>query len=264
MSEEIVPVVEAPVVEVDVPSLTPVEQSAKAQGWVTKDEWVAQGKDPNEHRSAKEFVDRGELYKSIHTTKRELKQTQAALTALQRHHQYVFEKAHQQAVRDLKMEKRLAMRDGDLERADELDEQIGQVVMQHQQEKAEIARAVQVEQGPPPEFQAFLDSNQWYITDKEMRDEADAIGFVYINNGGNRADLFPYVAKKMREKFPEKLGVRRAAPSPTVSGDRTARSKANDIQLDETETQIMKSLVASGTMTEAEYKAELKKAKGIK
>jgi hypothetical protein len=38
----------------------------------------------------------------------------------------------------------------------------------------------------------------------------------------------------------------------------------NDIQLDEFETKIMRDLVQAGTMTEAEYKAELKKAKGIK
>ena len=36
------------------------------------------------------------------------------------------------------------------------------------------------------------------------------------------------------------------------------------MELDELETHIMKSLVANGEMTEVQYRAELKKAKGIK
>jgi hypothetical protein len=245
-----------------VPELSPVEQQASEQGWVPLETWKESGRDETEWRPAKEFVDRGELYKSIHTTKRELKQTQAALTALQRHHQYVFEKAHQQAIRDLRAEKRLAIRNDDIERLEEIETEIETIQDQHQKEVAAIA-ATQAQTVPQvaPEFQTFVDKNQWYLTDKTMRDEADAAGFVYLNNGGDRAGLFAHVEREMKRKFPEKLGVRRAAPSAVAGVDRTRGKgpKAEAVNLSAEERQVMMTFVNSGVMTEAEYLKELKK-----
>lgn len=262
MSEETK--VEAPVVEETVQA-DPVETKAREQGWVSKEEWVEGGGNETEWRTAKEFVDRGELYRSIHSTKRELKQTQAALTALQRHHQHVFEKAYQTAVSDLKAQKRLAMREQDFDAVEAIEQEMEQLTAQHVQERQVLVAQQQQQAGPPVEFMEFVERNPWYTVDKEMRDEADAVAVVYINNGGDRGQLLQHVEKKMKQKFPEKFGVKRAAPSPVASSDRTSRAgKRDDVVLDEFETEIMRTLVKSGTMTESEYKAELKKAKGIK
>ena len=114
--EENVENVEQSEEQVEQVTISPTEQTAREQGWVSKEEWEADGKDVEAWRPAKEFVDRGELYKSIHTTKRELKQTQASLAALQKHHAYVFEKAQKQALEELKREKRLAIRNEDFEK----------------------------------------------------------------------------------------------------------------------------------------------------
>ena len=68
----------------------------------------------------------------------------------------------------------------------------------------------------------------------------------------------------MKKQFPEKFGVKRAAPNPVSGGDRQARKgpKESDFELDDMERDIMNTLVKSGTMTEAEYRAELKKVRG--
>lgn len=257
-----VPVVEV-VKEVDAPSvpeLNPVEQQAIEQGWVPKAEWEAAGKDAAEWRPAKEFVERGELYKSIHQTKRELKQTQAALDALQRHHRYVFEKAHQQAIRDLRAEKRLAIRNDDIERLEEIETEIEQLQDQHQKEVAVVAAQAQT-QTVAPEFQSFVDRNQWYLTDKSLRDEADATGFIYLNNGGSRDGLFAHVEKEMKRKFPDKFGVRRAAPNAVAGVDKTGKKAASkdDFPMSSEERKIMMTFVDQGIMSEAEYIKELKK-----
>ena len=49
---------------------TAVEQRALDQGWVPQDEW--QG-DPDDWRPAKEFIDRGELFRKIDELKNENK-----------------------------------------------------------------------------------------------------------------------------------------------------------------------------------------------
>lgn len=242
----------------------PVETQARDQGWVSKEEWVESGRTESEWRPAKEFVDRGELYKSIHTTKRELKQTQQALNALQQHHRYVYEKAYQQALNDLKVQKRQAMRQGEFEEVEEIESRMEKLQEDHVTETQRLA-AVQQAATPstPPEFQEFLDRNTWYMMDKGLRNEADAIGFVYLNNGGDKTQLLSHVEKEIKKKYPEKFGsVKRAAPNAVAPTNRGSKAPAkDDIDMDESEREVMRTFVRQGVMTEAQYKAELKKAK---
>ena len=265
MSEEAK--VEEVVEEVVEPSA--VEVQATGQGWMPKDRWESEGKDPAEWRPAKEFVDRGELFKTIHSTKRDLKQTQSALSALQKHHQFVFEKAHKQALEDLKQEKRQAMKAEDLERVQEIDEKIDEQREKFATEKAELVAQTQpVQAAIVPEFELWKETNQWYGADEEASEFAEATGFVYMkkNPGAAPETVLKHIETKVRKQFPEKFGVRKAAPSPTVGSDKTSvrKPKADDIELDAMEKDIMKTLVDSGVLTAAEYKAELKKAKGTK
>ena len=266
MSEDVKPVDQAPATEpvIETPQVDPTEVDAREQGWVSKEEWVASGRPADEHRSAKEFVERGELYKSIHSTKRELKQTQAVLNALQGHHKMVYEKAYQQAYNDLKMQKRMAIREGDLEALEVVEDKMEQLQRDRVREVQAFnqAQAAAQSTGIPDEFQSFVDKNPWYMTDKAMRNEADAAGFIFLNNGGDRSQLFQHVEKEMKRKFPEKLGVKRAAPNAVAPTSRQGQSgKQADVELNETERDIMKQFVRMGVMTEAQYKQELKKAK---
>lgn len=262
-----------PAAEVAVVDVSPTEVAAREQGWVSKDEWVAGGRDEGEWRPAKEFVERGELFKSIHTTKRELKQTQAALTALQKHHQFVFEKAHQKAVEDLKREKRQAIRNEDFEALEAIEEKMESLTKEHQearQAQAQTQQAIQAAGGGAlhPDFAIWQTRNTWYTADAEMREFADATGIVYANRnpGIEPAAVLKHVETTVRKRFPEKFGPQKtAAPNPTTSVDRQktrGTTKADDLELDDTERQIMATLVKTGVMTEAEYKAELKKVKG--
>lgn len=260
-------------VEVEVvepPVVSPHEEAAAAQGWVPKDEWVASGRAEDDWRPAKEFVDRGELFKSIHSTKRELKQTQAALGALQKHHNFVFEKAYQSALKDLKLEKRAALREDDLERVEAIEDEIESLSEQHTRERVALAaeHAAAANVGTPPEFQSWVSANSWYESDHELRDFADAAGIVYVNrhpeSRANPEAVLQHVAKEVRRKFPEKFGTKKAAPNAVASVDRSSsRTKSADVELDDMERDIMRTLVNSGVMTEQEYKAELKKTKGL-
>lgn len=257
-----------PEAKAETPELTETEIKASEQGWVPKDEWVEAGGDPSEWRSAREFVDRGELLKTIHNTRRDLKQTQNAMSALQRHHQYVYEKAHRQAIEDLKMQKRQAMREEDFDRAEAIEEQIEEITTTHQQE----AQALQQEQAavsaqPPAEFVAWKERNTWYDGDLDMQEFADAAGIAYAkrNPKAEPSVVLKHVEERVRRAYPEKFGPqRKAAPSPTASVDRTPRrtTKSDDIELDDNERSIMNDLVRNKVMTEAEYKAEIKKMKG--
>ena len=246
--------------------ISPTETTAIEQGWVPKEEWVAGGGNPDEWRTAKEFVDRGELYKTIHTTKRDLKQTQAALTALQRHHQFVFEKAQKEALEELKREKRLAIRDEDFARLEAVEEEIEKTQEQQALERQVLIQEQQAAQiNPHPEFVSWANRNSWYTQNQEMREEADAFGLVYMqrNPGHNPQEVLNYVESKIKKTYPEKFQVRRAAPSAVAAVNKTnspARQTFDSFEMTETEQEIMKTMVDSGVMTKEKYIAELKKA----
>ena len=254
---------------VEQPVVNPVEDQAREQGWVSKEEWVKDGRDANEWRPAKEFVERGELFKSIHQIKRELKQTKAAHDALTQHHKYVFEKAYTKALNDLKLEKRQAMRNEDMAKVVEVEEKIEalteekeQEAQRFQQQQVQAAAANNVQ----PAFQEWVSRNQWYTTDSEMREFAEAVGHIYMQKtpGFTPEDVLKHVEAKVRKQYSEKFGQRKAAPNAVAGVDRTGkRSGGVELILDETEMAIMKTLVQNGDMTEDEYKAELKKAKGL-
>ena len=242
----------------------PVEEQAKEQGWVTKDEWVAQGKDEKEHRSAKEFVDRGELYRSIHSTKRELQQTRAALDSLAKHHQFVYNKAYQDAMQELKLERRAALKDGNTEAVEAIEEDMAKLDTEHKEKtQAFVQEQNAARQGPPPELDAWMTRNQWYTNDEELRDEADAIGMIYLRKGGDKTKLLNHVETKMKQKFPEKFGGKKVAPNAVSSVDRTNKRAPSgpEAELSELETKIMNDLVKSGVMTKEQYIKELKGAK---
>lgn len=270
MTEEVEKKEEKKEEEVTEVVLSPTETTAREQGWVSEEEWVAEGKDASEWRSAKEFVDRGELYRSIHSTKRELKQTQAALTALQKHHAHVFEKAQKQALDELKREKRVAIKEEDFQKLEAVEEQIEELTEQQQAEKKAFEQEqvqTAVSQGAVhPDFEVWTNRNTWYKNDEELREYADFKGIKYTqkNPGVPPQEVLEYVEKQVKKQFPEKFGTRKAAPNPVSSVNKTnsanRKVQAED-DLTETELDIMKEIVSSKTMTEAQYRAELKRVK---
>jgi hypothetical protein len=74
--------------------------------------------------------------------------------------------------------------------------------------------------------------------------------------------LLSHVEKVVKEKFPEKFGKKRAAPSAVAAVDRTGKKapKSDDIELSAEERQIMRTFVDMGVMSEADYVKQLKKA----
>ncbi len=117
---------------------SPSEAKALEQGWKPKEEWVAEGGDPDEWRSAREFVDRGELLKQIHNQNRKFKQIEQSFGALKGHHDKVYQKAYDDAVKSLKAERRAAMVDGDLERVEMIEDRLEETQQEYHKTQAQL------------------------------------------------------------------------------------------------------------------------------
>ena len=109
-----------PPVEVEV-KLSAAEEKALEQGWVPQDEWEG---DPDQWRPAKEYLDRGELFKKIEDQNRTIKEFKRALDDLKGHHAKTRETEYARALTALKEQKKTALEDGDAAAVIKLDDEI--------------------------------------------------------------------------------------------------------------------------------------------
>lgn len=261
MTEEVKEVV-AEVVKLEVPELSASEVEAVEAGWQTKEDWIAAGKEESDWRPAKEFTDRGELFRKIDALATELKTTRSTMAALKGHYEKVKETEFKRALETLKIEKRTALENGDVDAIIEIDDKIADVKdTQKLQEKTEV-----VQPEIHPDFTNWVTKNTWYSTNKEMQAFADSIGRAYAVNtpGIDPATVLKYVTIKVKQAYPEKfVNPNRSAPGATEGANAPRKSKADEsFELTADEERVMTKLVRQKVMTKEQYIAEIKAYKG--
>jgi uncharacterized phage infection (PIP) family protein YhgE len=254
------------------PELSEVEQQAYKEGWRPKEQFAG---DEGKWIPADEFMRRKPLFERIDSLKSETFQTRKELTDLKKtmkeladHHKRVRETEYQRAIDDLKAQRRLALRESDVEAVEAIEEKMDQVKTEkvefEAQQKAEQKQQAQV--GPTPEFVQWVQENPWYNTNKEMHDFAEATGAAYIGSKPNASpkEVFEYVNKQTRRAFPETFESARARrPSPVDSGETTSsRPSRDDFKLSPVEEEVARRFEESGAMTRKQYIEELKRTRG--
>ena len=237
------------------------ETSARAGGWVPLEEW--QG-DPEDWTDAKEFVKRGELFHKISSQSGEIKELKKAIHGLMEHHQKVKETEFTRALEYLKQQKKVALEEGDADKLLAVDDAIDKLKEEQQEVKQETKQ--ETKQGPTPVFVQWVQQNQWYIADPELREYADEIGIgIYNRHNGqiDEVDLYRKVRDRVFKQYPEKFKGQGTRTS-TVEGTTTSRpAKADTFRLTDDEERVMKTFVRSGVMTKEQYIADLKRVKGV-
>jgi Tfp pilus assembly protein PilN len=222
---------------VEKPQLTEIESRAAEQGWRPKDEWDG---DPEAWRPAKEFLDRGELFKKIDQQNRELKEFKKTLEQFAQHHQRVAQAEYKRARDELLKEKLAAVR--------------------------EAQRAPAVPQVDPTHqvlFQGWVQRNGWYETNEAMRAYADKVGNRLGATGMSPNEILAEVEAAVKKEFAAKFeNPNRNKPTAVEAGSNKASGKKDTFQLSEEERRVMRRFVSQiPGMTEEKYIADLKKIK---
>ena len=248
---------------------TPIEEKALDKGWRPEDEWTGE---PDQWRTAKEFLDRGELMdrisdqtRQLRGQKDELENIKTALKEMGTHNSKIAEKEYDKAMLDLKSLKVQAMEVDDYEQIVEVDEQI--------QELKEAKKEVGATPAAPtvhPDIETWMSENQWYGRDVIMRGAADSISQEYLNMNPEARDkpkdVLQYVEKVMREEFPhkfdEKLTQRRRPTATSEVGEPMARSaskgKYTARDMNSMQKKICRTFIEAGAFkTEQEYVDQL-------
>jgi Tfp pilus assembly protein PilN len=241
------------------PQVNEIEQQAREQGWVPKDEWSGEGK----WRDAESFLDRGELYQKISSQRKKLQELERNQQAFNSHLSVVREAEYKRALQALRAEKKAALVDGDPDKLIDVDEKIRAV----EREQLEINQpaAPQSNEAVAEQFNEWRSKNSWYDnpdTD-HLKAYADAEGIKLAKSGEPPEEVLKKVEALVRRKFPEKFtNPNRSKAGAVESGAGKGSSQKESYPLTDAERNVMNRLVKSGTMTAAQYIADLKAVKG--
>lgn len=238
---------------------SPVEQKAMDAGWVPQDQWDG---DPDAWRPAKEFLDRGELFKKIEDQKRTMQDMKKALEELKTHHSKVRETEYARALQVLKAQKKTALEEGDADAVIKLDDQIDLV----KDEQRRLQSAPQTA-GPSgevnPVFASWVEKNSWYDNNQPMRAYADALGRDLAMKGMSPVDVLKEVEKQVKAEFSNKFtNPNRNKPGAVEGSSGNSGKGGESFAMSDDERRVMQRFVRTGVMTEKEYIAELKRVKG--
>jgi hypothetical protein len=241
----------------------PSEEKASALGWMPKEDWVADGRDAEDWKPAKVFLEHGDMIGKIRATSRELEETKRALQFTHDKNKEVYAKGYQAAITELRAAKRAALAEGDLVKADEIDEKID--ATKDELTKVVNTPAPKVTAKADPEHEAWLARNPWY-SEGRMQKFADAIAIEYINS--NQGQVTPNqvrdfveteVKKEFAHKFPSKT---KGAPNPDGEGRVTRKTQSTGLDpklaqakasMTDEQRGIMKTMLKSTGMSEEKY-----------
>ena len=204
------------------------EELASRKGWVSKATWIAKGKPASQWTDAVTFNKRGDafvtnLQAELAAVKAKLERfegTAAEFEKFQKTQAVKQDSDSQAALRQLRLQHKEAIRNGEDEEALELEDQIDALKASTKAAVAEIKAAP----APPPAPQDSLlldewieDGNSWFKENDKLRTYAVALGDKLIQGGETlRGRKFlDMIAEKMREEFPRSF---RTTAAPAASG----------------------------------------------
>ncbi len=243
------------------PQLSPVEQEALSLGWKPEEEFKADpANEGKKWRTAEDFMDRKSLFDKIDSYHRQVRDLQKGIKSLAEHNQKIEKSAYERALKELRAEKRQALENGDVIRADELDERIDEIKEQH--------RAVPPPQPEPqlnPEFVAWVANNKWYETDVDMRAYADGYAQQLLQQGILSPEkALPMIERKVREVFSQKFRNPNKDRAPSLETGKGSR-RADTFVLTAQEEKIMNDVIRAGApITREEYIKQIKESRGVK
>lgn len=235
---------------------SPIQVKAIEQGWIPKEDFDG---DEGEFIDAPEFVRRGELFRKIETQSKELKAVRNALEAFKQHHSKVKESEYARALKTLQEARKQAFVDGEHDRAFALEEKIDEIKAEKEQVVREAQAPIVEDNTYTAEFQSWVDRNSWYEDNRLMRKAADAYGMDLAKEGYNPQTVLKMVEEEIRKEFKHKFEAPAATRRPNaVEASTRQGGRSDSFQMDSQEREIMRKIVATGIMSEADYTKELK------
>lgn len=208
------------------PAENEVEVRARRLGWVPKDEFRG---DPDKHRSAEEFLERGEtllpilkrdnekLHGIVSRLEGDLRETKEATKELLAFTGKSEERAYKRAREELEGRVQQAAQNADPAAARQAMDEMARLDNEHRK-PAQAAQTERQGQQVDPEIQEWIGRERWFTSSPVLGAYAtDIYGELERSKPGmSKSELLAETKRRTQEKFPEKFGInpmRSAAPA---------------------------------------------------
>lgn len=231
---------------------TDAETKARRLGWVPKDEFKG---DPDKHRSAEEFLERGEtilpilqrdnkrLHEGFGKLEKELKETRESAAGVEELVRKQAEREYKKELRDLERRLDAAIETADVTQARQIRAEITELQGGEPAPKREPKPVGEVDQPKvDPEIQSWITDNPWFDKSAALRSYAvEEYGELEQRYPGkSRTELLAEVKQRTVERFPEKFGINPkrdgaaavASPSGVATTRKTTGRTYDDLPVD--------------------------------
>jgi len=258
-----------PEAEVKVEEKDPIDEAARAQGWVPQEEWDG---DPTQWRDAQVFLERGEYFKTMGTQRKQIDKLNAMVEKMASIQASTREDERQRVLKELSDQKYNAMEEGEFKRVADIDSEMDRIRSQPAMSVPNVTGQTE-EKYTSDKIAEYIDNNSWYRTNSDMRQYADslAVGFRAGNPNATIDDVLEYTDKEIKIRYPQQFGGQVPSASPVASTKRTTKPGPNGAQKKKTlddlpansrdmYAQIGQSFVDAGAVDSIdEYVAELER-----
>lgn len=238
-----------------------IEVQARQFGWKPKEEFDQEEKNKGKKwRDAETFMEFQPLYDKLDQSHQRVRTLEKGLKSLAEHNAQIEKKSYEKALKELQEQRKQAIEDQEFAAAENLRDQIDEI-----KEQARNVQPVQVTPPEPPqELVEWKSQNRWYQQDEDMTVFADGLGQRLASQGYTPSQVLKEVSRKAREAFPHKFRNPNKDSAPEQAGGERrggGSSKLGGVQMDEKTREIMRGIVRTGIMTEAEYLEQYRKLK---
>ena len=241
------------------------EKIARNEGWKSKEEL---GDEFNSARyvGAEEFIKRKPLFETIKSQNKAIKELKKQIDAVVDFSQKNAELAAKRAINELNVQKKEAIKLGDIETVEKIDNSI------KDHEKV-VDESVKVKAAVPAEIIEWTADNPWFDADLEMQDFATAYCASYAKRNPKEGieKALEETTKAVKRAFPDSKYFKSRRDNPSAvethkddGGDTGGKDKYKNVHLSEEQELCCKAYVKQGVMTRAQYIQKLDEIGEIK
>lgn len=201
-----------------------VEEMAREQGWTPQDEYKG---DPDNWKSAEKFIEVGKKISAVQSERndkllREISSLKNDIASFKDVHaaemKAVKEDTYNRAVQKLKDEQREALRAGDEEEFDKIEQKIKETPKPKPVEKQE--------QPVNEEFIKWAAENPWYDgEDVELTQTADIVAKTLQGNYTDMTKFYNAIGDRVKKMYPEKFDIKTPVQDVEQSSGGTSKKK---------------------------------------
>lgn len=215
----------------DKPETDEVVERAKKYGHLSKEEWVAAGRDPNQWKSPEEFDKTGKILEQLYAMKKKVDQRDREIQALVDYQQRTAQREYEKAKQDLEQRLAASKDDMDMEGVAHYTKELTR--LEHIEQSNQVTQAQQSQQEA---LANFIERNQhWYNDrnpdlvnraieiDNEIKADINA-GRLKVNS---LDDIAVMIEKRLGYEHPDRvLGAAKSQRPPALSPSQSSVNKS--------------------------------------